>query len=227
MSRPLGLKAATNPRATEGGADPESAEDARGNIPLGVRSLERAVSLRDYEDFSRSFAGVAKAHAAVLSLRGGRTIVVSISAPGGQPLSDDSKLLENLAAALHQYGDPFVPIEVRYSEPKSFDLSLKVKCDPDHLPDVVLAGVQEAIKSAFSFEKRGFCQPVLRSEVIGVVHTVPGVVACDVDRLRAEGTSLLEFRLDADPPSADGDGSPIPAEVLVLNETTLTVGEMA
>ena len=227
MTRPLGLKAAVNPRATEGGADPERTDEARRNIPLGVRTLGRAVSLRDYEDYARSFAGVAKAHAAVLSLRAGRTIVVSVSASEGQPLSSDSELLDNLASSLREYGDPLVPIEIRHSEPTLFELTLNVKYDPDYLSEAVAAGVREALCDAFSFDERGFCQPVLRSEVIAVAHRVPGVVAVDIDYLFRGGTASLGDRVLASRPCADVNGNPVPAELLVLNGESLIVGEMA
>ena len=61
LTRPLGVKEATNPLAASGGDDSELLVDARRNAPLTVLTLERAVSLQDYEDFSRAFAGVAKA----------------------------------------------------------------------------------------------------------------------------------------------------------------------
>ncbi len=63
LDRPLGVKGVSNPSAASGGVDPESEDSARASIPLGVRTLGRAVSLLDYEDFARAFSGVAKAHA--------------------------------------------------------------------------------------------------------------------------------------------------------------------
>src|SRR5262249_54795912 len=63
MSRPLGLSGVVNPEAAQGAADPETRDEARTNAPLTVLTLERAVSLQDYEDFARTFAGIAKAQA--------------------------------------------------------------------------------------------------------------------------------------------------------------------
>ena len=63
MSRPLGLADVVNPEAAEGADDPETSDEARTNAPLTVLTLERAVSLQDYEDFARTFAGIAKAQA--------------------------------------------------------------------------------------------------------------------------------------------------------------------
>ena len=71
LDRPLGVKGVSNPIAASGGVDPESEDAARTSIPLGVRTLGRAVSLLDYEDYARAFTGVVKANATVLALRGG------------------------------------------------------------------------------------------------------------------------------------------------------------
>ena len=67
-ARRQGRRATRRPRAAA--STPSRRTSARASIPLGVRTLGRAVSLLDYEDFARAFAGVAKAHAAVLPLRG-------------------------------------------------------------------------------------------------------------------------------------------------------------
>ena len=61
LTRPLGVRAALNPLPAAGGDDPETLDRARRNAPLTVLTLDRIVSLRDYEDFARAFAGIAKA----------------------------------------------------------------------------------------------------------------------------------------------------------------------
>ena len=56
---------------------------ARQCIPLITRTLGRAVSLLDYEDFARGFSGIAKAQAQVLQLTAGPTDAITIAGPGG------------------------------------------------------------------------------------------------------------------------------------------------
>ncbi len=63
MTRPLGLQGVHQPCPSSGGEDPEQGEDARENAPLAVKALGRLVSLSDYTDFARAYAGIAKAHA--------------------------------------------------------------------------------------------------------------------------------------------------------------------
>jgi hypothetical protein len=214
LDRPLGVKGVSNPLAASGGVDPESEESARASIPLGVRTLGRAVSLLDYEDFARAFSGVAKAHAAVLPLRAGRTIVVSVAFTGGDRLDD-------LGTALRGHGDPRVQVLVLAGTTQTFRLALKVAVDPAYETDVVLTGVEAALRTAYSFEARGFTEPVFRSEVIAVAHTVPGVLAVDVDRLYAGATPSLADRLLAQTPAVGAGGTAIAAGVLVLDPAEL------
>ena len=49
--------------AATGGADPETIEQARSNAPLAVKALDRLISVQDYADFARTYAGIAKATA--------------------------------------------------------------------------------------------------------------------------------------------------------------------
>jgi hypothetical protein len=210
LDKPLGVKGVSNPAAASGGVDAEPEESARASIPLGVRTLGRAVSLLDYEDFARAFSGVAKAHAAVLPLRAGRTIVVSVAFTGGDRLED-------LGDALRTHGDPRVQVLVLAGTTQTFRLALKVAVEPAYETDAVLTAVEAALRTAYSFDARGFTEPVFRSEVIGVAHTVPGVLAVDVDRLYVGATHDLADRLLAQTPAVGAGGTAIAAGVLVLD----------
>ena len=83
LSRPLGLKSVANPLPAQGGTDAEPAEWARRSMPLGTRTLGRAVSLLDYEDFALAFTGIAKAQAQVLHLPAGNTIAITVAGQDG------------------------------------------------------------------------------------------------------------------------------------------------
>jgi predicted phage baseplate assembly protein len=100
LTRPLGVTAATNPEAAAGGEDPEAIDAARQNAPLTVLTLDRAVSRRDYEDFARGFAGIAKAHAAWIASGPARGIFVTVAGPGGTAIDDGGTTHARLAEAL-------------------------------------------------------------------------------------------------------------------------------
>jgi hypothetical protein len=210
IDRPLGVKGASNPSAAAGGVDPEGEDDARASIPLGVRTLGRAVSLLDYEDFARAFSGVAKANAAVLPLRAGQTIVVTVSFEGGSRLDD-------LETALRTFGDPHVEVLVLDGATETFRIALKVAVDPAYEAASVLAGVESALRAAYSFDARSFVDPVFLSGVEAVAHGVAGVLAVDVDSLYTGATAGLSDRLLAQQPAVGPGGSAIPAGLLVLD----------
>jgi hypothetical protein len=214
LDRPLGVKGVSNPSPASGGVDPESEESARASIPLGVRTLGRAVSLLDYEDFARAFSGVAKANAAVLQLRGGKTVVVTVAFAGDDRLAD-------LTTALRTHGDPRVEVEVLAGTTQTFRLALKVAVDPAYESTSVLAGVESALRAAYSFDARDFVAPVFRSGIVATAHTVRGVVAVDVDRLYTGATPTLADRLPAQRPAVGAGGTATPAGLLVLDPAPL------
>ena len=228
LTRPLGVKGVTNPLDAEGAADRESLGDARSNAPLTMLTLDRAVSLRDYEDFSRAFAGIAKA-LATWSWEGvNRSVFVTVAGPDGAEIRSDSDTYVNLLAALAAAGDPFVSLRVRSYRRALFRVQGSVKLDPNYLPDNVMSAIDATLHDAFSFEARAFGQPVMLSEVIAVIQAVPGVVAVDVDvfyRTDDPGQPLGP-RLNAAFPLAGATGDLQAAELLTLDPTPVALGVM-
>ncbi|MEA2198263.1 MAG: hypothetical protein QOJ25_2314 [Solirubrobacteraceae bacterium] len=214
IDRPLGVKGVSNPSPAAGGVDAQAAESARASIPLGVRTLGRAVSLLDYGDFALAFSGVAKAAVSVLPLRAGRTVAVTVAFTGGDRIDD-------LTGALKTFGDPTVEILVLAGSVETFRLALEVAVDPAYDTDKVLGGVESALRAAYSFDVRSFGEPVYLSRIDAVAQAVPGVVAIDVRRLYTGGTPSLSDRLLAQQASVAPDGSPIPAGLLVLDSHPL------
>jgi predicted phage baseplate assembly protein len=222
MTRPLGLKGVSNPAPAEGGTDPEPADQARRTMPLGTRTLGRAVSLLDYEDFALAFTGIAKAQAQVLQLRAGPTIAISVAGQDGAPLSEGNPVRNALRLALRDSGDPFVNVTLLSYQHSTFRIGLKVKRDPAYEITQVLAAVEAALRAQYSFDARSLAQPVLQSDVIAVAHSVPGVIAVDLDFLYG-GTLPLsqvpksrQVRLLASRMRVSG-GVALPAELLTLH----------
>src|SRR4029434_1498096 len=104
-----------------------------------------------------------------------------------------------------------------------FRLAASVKVHPDHLPDKVLAAVEQAVRAQFSFTARQFGQLVALSEVIAVMQSVSGVMAVDVDQLyRFDDTSTgLNMLLPAAAPQAGDKGTIAAAELLTLDPNPL------
>ena len=172
------------------------------------------MSVLDYEDFALTFAGVSKATATVLPLRAGPTIVVTV-AFGADGLEAPGGRLADLADSLTGHGDPHVLVAVLDHVQVPFRLALRVAVDPDRETEVVLAGVEAAVTQAFAFGVRSFGATVEASRVLAVAHSVPGVLAVDLDRLYVNTASLHQHRLVAPAATTTASGTATPAGVLV------------
>jgi predicted phage baseplate assembly protein len=228
LTRPLGVTSVVNPEPATGGQDPETLDGARRNAPLTVLTLERAVSLRDYEDFSRGFAGIAKANAVWISSGPSRGVFVTVAGPAGAPVEATGKTHKSLVGALRKYGDSLVTLTVKSYKAMTFRLSANVKVAADRLAGDVLGAVRETLEAAFAFEAREFGQPVSIDEVASVIHRVPGVEAVDINVLRRSDQPLpaVRPRLFAGLPVATG-ATVSPAELLTLGAGSLEIGVMA
>jgi len=183
LSRPLGAKAVTNPVPATGAGDPEVLADARVNAPLTVLTLERIVSVQDFEDFARAFAGIGKAQATLL-WNGERQLVhLTVAAANGSAIDPHSDLFQNLLAAIDSARHVDQPLQVSPHSPLTFTLAARIAVDAASIKDDVLAAAKSALASAFSFAARAFGQGVASSEILTVLQNVPGVIAVDLDRL--------------------------------------------
>jgi hypothetical protein len=183
LTRPAGVRGVTNPLPASGAADGESRDDMRANAPLAILTLDRIVSLRDYQDFARAFAGIGKALASWTWSGQTRGVFLTVAGAGGAEIAADSPTYANLLSAIGQAGDPRVPVRLQSYRKALFRLAGTVTVAPDHAIEPVLAAVEQALRGAYAFEARGFGEPVGLSEVVGVIQNVAGVVAVDLDTL--------------------------------------------
>jgi hypothetical protein len=228
LTRPLGVTSVTNPEPAAGGEDPEALDDARGNAPLTVLTLDRAVSRRDYEDFARGFAGISKAHALWVPFGPARGVFVTVAGVLGAAIQNGGKTHRNLTAAVRGYGDALLPLDVRTYRGATFVLVVGIKVAPDAVLEDVLAGVRNQLEGAFGFQARGFGQPVSIDEVMAVIHRVAGVEAVDVDELRRSDQGAVppvRPRLVAALPEVVG-ASVSAAEILTIDPARLVIGVM-
>jgi len=222
MTRPLGAKDVINPVAAEGAEDPQTIANARRNAPITVRTLDRVVSLLDYEDYARDFAGIDKALGDWTWDGRANHIFLTVAGPNGAVIPSGGATHSALGYALTEHGDPHVSFEVVPHRPAYFTVAGSIVVDPDHLPEKVLAAAAAALRAAFSFDARAFTQPVMRSEIIAVLHEVDGVVAVDLDSFNRVGQSPPpDPWLEAKCPEPDADGAMLGAELLTLSSGPL------
>ncbi len=223
------MKSATNPSPSTGGQDAESLADARKNAPLRVRTLDRAVSIQDYVDFAAAFSGIAKVHGIWINHGRARGVHLTVAGAAGAAIPNDSDTLKNLLGALRRYGDSLLPLTIQSYDPATFLLKAAVKIDGDADGDKVLAAVESALRSAYSFDAREFGQPVTIDDVYATIQNVPGIVAADIlllcrkDKIESKPRPWLVAAL----PSTHKDGSVTAAELLTLDPAPLDLGVMA
>ena len=191
-TKPLGVKAVINPLRASGGADRENRDQARKNVPLALKALDRLVSVQDYEDFTRIFAGIGKARATELS--DGRRQIVHLTIAGADdiPIDKSADLYRNLYQALLNNGDPFQAIQVEVRELMLIVIEARIRIQPDYLWESVVTTVRTALLDAFSFERRELGQDVLLSEILSVMQAVRGVAYVDVNMLRGIPEKILD-----------------------------------
>ncbi|MDT8320734.1 MAG: putative baseplate assembly protein [Xanthomonadales bacterium] len=180
-SKPLGVREVVNPLPASGGADRESRDQARRNIPLAVRALDRLVSVRDYQDFARVYAGVGEAVATEISDGQRQVVHVTIAGADDIPIDESSDLYRNLYQALGAFGDPCQPVRLAVRERVMLVLQARVKIDPDYRWESVSRELRDLLLDRFGFAARELGEDVYLSEILSVMHQVPGVVFVDAD----------------------------------------------
>jgi len=191
VDRPLGVKDVVNPLAATGGADRESRDRIRRNAPIAVQGLDRLVSVQDYADFARSFAGIGAASAAELSDGRRQLVHLTIAGAGDTPIALSSDLYRNLREALVKLGDPHEPLEVAVRSLRALVIEAGVRIDPDYSWDAVEPALRSVLLDAFGAERRDLGQDVFQAEVLSVMHAVPGVVYVQLKALDALGEAEL------------------------------------
>jgi hypothetical protein len=235
QSKPLNVKAVINPLRASGGADRDGLDQARGNAPLAVMALDRLVAVRDYADFSRTFAGIGKASAARLSDGSRQLVHVTIAGANDIPIDLNSDLYGNLVRSLHVNGDPYEPIQVAVRKLKLLVIAANASILPDYLWESVAVDLRSALLDAFAFDRRDLGQPVFQSEVISALQAVTGVAYADLQIFDAvaedvtaaqlaglAGSLVLETYIEVDlarlnpNPTDDPSSRILPAELAYL-----------
>jgi phage-related baseplate assembly protein len=199
VSRPLGVKDVTNPLPAAGGADPESTAEVRRNAPIGVTALDRLVSVSDYEDFARSFAGIRKASATRLSDGRVQRLHLTIVGANGDPIPSDSDLYHTFVTALEEFGDPALPVTVDSRWLQFIVIVANLKVLSDYEWETVTASVRARLLDRYGFERREFGQDVVLSDVVKTIQRVRGMEAVEIKRF-----GLIPEKLDEETPTPLG-----------------------
>jgi hypothetical protein len=177
VGAPLGVKGVRNPLAAHGGTDADSPDFARSRVPLSVTAIDRLVSVDDFADFARSFAGVGKASATRLY----GAVQVTVAGVDPEPLDDDGPCRVNLRQAMELFGDPSQQFQVRNRLASLLIIVARVKIDPRREWAKVKPAIRQKLLDWFSYENSDLGEDLLLSDTIALIQRVDGVVFVDVD----------------------------------------------
>jgi predicted phage baseplate assembly protein len=240
VTRTDGLRGVTNPQRASGGADPDGVESTRARTPLAVGALDRLVSVRDYADFSLTFAGIAKASATRLPARGGSFVHVTVAGEDDTPIDLESELAVELLEALRRFGDPFLPIQLAPRELLALVVAARVRPQADYPWETLRPRLEAALAARFGFDHSDLAQDAYAAEALAAMQGTPGVDYVDLDvfaaisesattdELGALGSALsasgaVRQRIAALPARVTGQGAaPAPAQLAVLLQNVPT-----
>lgn len=226
ITRPLGVKAVDNPIPTNGSQDPERLADARRNVNLPIFTLGRIVSLQDYEDHARAFAGIAKAQAVWAWCGQKQGVFITVAGPAGQPIKAKSTIHNNLLSAIQKASIPGTQVVVKSFDPVFFRLKANIKVHPDFLVERILSDAKADLCQHFAFDERSLGQSVSLSEVYATIQQVVGVLAVDIDHFYLKGDSSIEDRLPAHLPQP-GTTDTTPAQLLTIDPDFTVLSQMS
>src|SRR5262249_36201548 len=155
--------------------DREDRDLARENAPLAVMALDRLVSVQDYADFTRTFAGIAKAQATRTSDGSHELVFLTIAGVDDAPIAETSALRRTLSVALRELGDPDLPVRVAARELRALVLSAGIAVEPDYRWEPVADAVRVQLLDVFGFGRRSLGQSARLCEVIAAMQSVRGV----------------------------------------------------
>ena len=226
LDRPQGLQTVSNPQPATGGADPDSASDARVSAPLQVQTIGRVVSLEDYQNYALAFAGVSKALATWTWFGRARGILLTIAGANGGVFQQTDQTVTDLIAALIKNGSPYVPIQVVSYTPVLFEVGATIQIDTTQYdPAQVLASVWQGLAGTYNFQNQQLGYGLPQSRVIQTIQQIPGVIALELAQFNRQDQSTappLRQVLPAGSPVNGLDTSaaaPLPqgAELLILD----------
>ena len=196
-TQPLGAKSVINPLPATGGADRDTRDQARRNAPLAVMALDRLVSVEDYADVSRTYAGIGKAASARLTDGRRLSVHVTIAGKDDIPIDLNSDLYRNLVLALEQSGDPHQPLQVALRRLKLLVISAGVKVQSGYAWESVAPVLRCALLEFYGFEQRDLGQGAFLSEAISVMQQVAGVQYVNVTVFDSVAEGLTAAQLAA------------------------------
>lgn len=174
-THPLGAQGVTNPLPATGGADADRIDQLRANAPMAVLALDRLVSVQDYADFARTYAGIGKASSVKLSDGQREVVHVTVAGADDIPIDVNSDLYMNLLTSLQSYGDPHLPVELAVRRVRLIVMAAQVALLAEYAWEDVEPALRAAVLASFGFAARSLGQTAYLAEAVATLQQVIGV----------------------------------------------------
>lgn len=227
----LGVQSATNPLPSEGASDAVTIDELREAAPRSVQTLDRVVSLADYEAFAREFGGVGKAMAS--EMRDGMRAVVLLTIADSAMRSppSGSSVVTGLATALAAAAVPGRKVVIQGFDDYLAVVEIALATDGDLPRGSVEHTVRKALAAAFGKFSRRFGEALFKSMLLAAVQDVPGVRGARIKQWRRAVAEpfLLQSGVGEDGARLSCPGPTLvrKAGLLTIESTHITFSELA
>jgi len=182
------------PGIVTGGAKPESGENAREAAPGKIQSLDRLVSLQDFESETLAIPGVSKALAAWELVDNLPNVVITVLMETGRDreFSEVAKILSHYNRCR---GSQRFPIDVRKGDRNYVYIAANVAFNPTFRQELVSKAIHSALgitgekDGLFSIKNRRFGQKEYANSIAGTIQNVEGVLWVEVTGFISLGTA--------------------------------------
>lgn len=229
MKPVLGVKSIVNPVPADGGSEAETIEDIRRAAPLSVRTLDKVVSLADYEAFAAAYRGVGKALATLLYSGMRQVVCLTLADTRLHSPSAGSDIITGLKAELARVAVPGRVVRIEGFVPIHPLITLALAIDPAFRRQDIEAAVRVRLGQAFGAEARPFARALHRSEVLAAAQGIEGVLAARLPlfALPSGQPADADGRLACPGPALDANtGDFSPAGLLSIDPAQILFAEL-
>lgn len=187
------LESVLNPVEASGGAEGESAKNAKESVSMKLHTFERAVSLEDYAYLAKSFSGVVKARSEWEEDEQVVNLTVAL-----QDKELDSEVKKSLRTFLDMRRDTSQKLRIEDCKRVEIELALDVNVKSTYFNSRVKKEVERVLGrepnedgsfNYFTFERMDFGVSIHLSDIYAIVEGIDGVESLKVNKFKRYNSS--------------------------------------
>lgn len=167
--------------ATSGGEDPESTDSIRENIPKSLRSLNRAITLEDFENIAIQVPGVLRAKAIASSFS---SVTLYVKAVSGRNLSNALK--KEIAFTLNSKTVPGITVTILDYVPVYPKIKVLAYAESKASSTRLTYDIQSILGTLFSSDYTTFNQRFSDVDIASIITDIPGIKYVTITGLEKE-----------------------------------------